>query len=487
MTKRILIESVLACAISGTVCAGEAIDDTWRLLSYPPLDAGYTSLPAPSATIEPSLFEEYSIASPTSLPDIPVASRYEPAEEQWLLGDAFLEEYRLPCSDPMRFCLGGWVAQGYTSNPEDPDNGVNRPVLFNDLANEYLLNQVYVFAEQTWTADDNPWQVGSRVDLSYGYDSHFITVPGLERHQDRTRKWNSENRRNGVALPQAYVEVSSPLAPGVTLKGGHFYAITNYESFAAPANPLYSHSHAFAYGAPFTHTGVLASYQHDQQTTWYAGYTQGWDAWDSPADAWGVLSGFAWHNADRSRELKLVVHAGDDVTATLENKVPRTGSRYAAWLIYQQQLHPELRYVMTTHFGNQEDGVIVVNLGPSTITHQDAQWYGIAQYLVWQIDPRRRALLRFEWFRDEDLSRHAMPIRFVPGGPVLTGGNLWELTVGMNCLLGKRFTVRPEIRYDWTDVRSNESAPGGLSASDSLSGRLDAGQLTLAADLIWLF
>lgn len=477
--------------MSCTAYADEPLDNTSLGLKFPLLDAGPTPLPEPVYWGDPISLEAFPVGLPSCPPDAMPATTPDTAllapEWRWLLGDAFLDQYCSGRPGAQRHCVGGWAAQGYTLSPDDPDTGTNRPVLFNDLADEYLLNQVYVFADQRWTDRDHPWQVRTRVDLTYGYDTHFVTVPGLERHQDRTKKWNSEAARNGIGLPQAYIEVSSPVAPAVTLKGGHFYAISNYETFAAPANPLYSHAYAYVYGAPFTHTGVLASYEFDEQSTWYAGYTRGWDAWDSPADAWGTLCGFSWHNTDQSRALKLVVHAGEDVTATLENNVPRTGSRYAAWLIYQQQLHPALRYVTTTHFGNQEDGVIVVNLGPSTITHQDAQWYGIAQYFLWQVDPRRRAVLRFEWFRDEDLSRHAMPIRFNPGGPVLTGGNLYALTVGMNCLLGKRFTVRPEIRYDWTDVRGNPSAPGAAAASEALNGRLENGQLTLAADLVWFF
>jgi len=80
-------------------------------------------------------------------------------------------------------------------------------VLFNDRSNDYFLNQLYLFIERPILADGSGWDIGGRIDVNYGTDSRFITVPGLERHRDDTPKWNSETDRYGMAIPQAFIEV----------------------------------------------------------------------------------------------------------------------------------------------------------------------------------------------------------------------------------------------------------------------------------------
>ncbi|MEW4561032.1 outer membrane beta-barrel protein [Bremerella sp. JC770] len=399
-----------------------------------------------------------------------------------------IESWELPDVSPWPWIRSGfWLDQGYTANPSRPTNGLNRPVIFNDRANEYLMNQFYVFSEVDLWTGDNGAHAMLRGDVSYGYDSHFITSAGLERHRDRTHKWNTETDNYGLSLPQAFVDLKSPDDWGLSLRVGHFYSIAGYESFAAPTNFFYSHSYGFSYGTPFTQTGALATYSPHANLTLYGGYSQGWDAWNSLGTDWGVVLGAEFHDTERDHLLKVVAQAGEDVTNTISQGKPISGGRQAVFVVYEHQLSPQTRYVASGVFGNQQDAVAVVNIVPRTITFDDAQWYGVCQYLIWDPGDWYSAAIRFEWFADAGHSRISTPVDFNPGGPVFTGVNYFALTGGTNIRLTPNVLLRPEIRWDWSDVRGSASVPGGDPAVRAFGDRTHGSQITFGFDVIMQF
>ena len=91
------------------------------------------------------------------------------------------------------FAFYGWLAQGFTINPDDPNDRFNGPLTFNDRSNEYQLNQLYFAFENIVDRCGCDWDLGGRVDLLYGTDYFFTQAAGLETHSDGTPKWNSPN------------------------------------------------------------------------------------------------------------------------------------------------------------------------------------------------------------------------------------------------------------------------------------------------------
>ncbi|WP_419581424.1 outer membrane beta-barrel protein [Stieleria magnilauensis] len=381
--------------------------------------------------------------------------------------------------------LGGWFAQGFTGNVNRPSNGLNRPVVFNDLANKFSLHQAYLHARTDLYSQGNDWSLIAGLDVNYGYDSQYLTVPGLERHQDGTRKLNSEDSDYGLSFPQLFFELRTKLGDRpLTLKLGRFLSLTSSESLASPANALYSHSYSFSYANPFTQSGVLAAYQTSPGTTWFLGYNQGWDNWRSRSNRWGILSGIALQDAADHHEFRFFAHLGEDLTNALTNSTPITGSRNSFHATYRRALHRRLRYVVDAVAGSQEDAVIVVHPAISQVSFRTARWYGLTQYLHWTASDRTRASLRVEWFRDADHSRIGTPVEFDPGGLVLNGGDYFGLTAGCQTRLFPNVLLRPEIRWDWSNTRGSGTVPGGDPSVRAFGDRTDAEQLTLAADFI---
>ena len=379
--------------------------------------------------------------------------------------------------------IGGWLAGGILGNPDDR---FNTPVLFNDRANDFLLNQFYLFAENAVDASGNRWDVGGRVDLTYGTDSRFVTVAGLERNRDNTPRWNSDTDRYGLALPQAYLELAAPAANGLTLKLGHFYSILGTESFPAPYNFFYTHSYAFLYGQPFTYTGALGTYRPNELVTMQLGYTQGWDAWNKLSNPYGVLGRFALTSRDQRTSLAATINSGEDVTGVTAGE-PLDADRHLLNLVFAHWLTERLQYVMQGDIGYQEDGEVIVQSGPGTISFDSAKWGGIVSYLFYQWNQSLFSGLRLEWFNDNNQSRLGIPIVFDPGGPALDGGNYYALTAGLNWMPNNNLILRPEIRWDWSDLKGNGAVPGGDPSIRAFENHTSANQFTLGADLIVLF
>ena len=361
------------------------------------------------------------------------------------------------------FFVRGWLSQGFPWNPDSPSNNFNLPTTFNDRANEYQLNQLYVSMGIDAERSAIDWDIGGQVDLLYGTDYFFTTSLGLETHDDGTPRWNSDGPRNGggaalygLAMPQLFAELWAPVGNGVSLKFGHFYTTLGHEVVAAPDNFFYSHAYTMQYGEPFTHTGFLATTEVTDGVTVHGGFTRGWDNWEDPGSDLSFLGGVQldW---DRT-SLAYAVHIGDEDILGDD-----TRSTYS--LVLTHHLSDQMRYIFQHDFGYQENG--------APISLDTAKWYGINQYLIVDLCDTLSVGNRFEWFRDHNNAR-------VLGAPA-EGGNYFNYTFGLNWRPMPNMVVRPELRWDWSDV----TPPFGLNGVyDDFS---DKNQFTLGMDVILSF
>ena len=103
----------------------------------------------------------------------------------------------------------------------------------------------------------------------------------------------------------------APLGNGLSTKVGHFYGLTNYESVMATKNFFYSHSMSFMWDGPFTHTGVLPTYQLDDNFEVTAGGVMGWNNVNAYMSVWNFLGKFAWTSDDKGTNASFAIIAGD--------------------------------------------------------------------------------------------------------------------------------------------------------------------------------
>jgi len=379
--------------------------------------------------------------------------------------------------------IGGWLEQGFTWNPDSPDNRSNFPITFNDRANEYQMNQLYLFVERPIDPLGCCWDIGGRVDLLYGTDYYFVEADGLEREQNGAEKWNSEDgprwqfgpaRMYGLAMPQAYVEVFAPIGSGVSLKLGHFYTILGYESPRPLMNFFYSHSLMFQYAQPITHTGALASYRIGDQIRVYSGLTLGWDNFSNPNDGLAYISRVEWTSCDQRTTVVFASSFGDDSMG-----VDYEVDRYFYTVMLSRKIGERLVVAGKWDWGHdkaESTGSVLEDLLLEELGVADVEWYGAMIQAVYEINRCWAAGVRLEWMRDDN------NVRIIPAGGFVEGANYWAVTVGLNYSPHPNLLIRPELRWDWSDM--DLRAIDLVGAYDDFS---DKNQFTAAVDAIIAF
>jgi len=363
-------------------------------------------------------------------------------------------------------CVRGWIEQGVTFNSDSPTNRFNTPVTFNDRSNEYELNQLYMILEHPVDTHSGTVNLGGRADFLWGTDYFFTESFGLEKRLDGTQRWNSNNGPRGagagmygLAMPQLYAEAFLPIWQGMKIKLGHFYTIMGYESVMAPENFFYSHSYSMQYGEPFTHTGALATFQASRGMVLQAGFHRGWNAWEDNNDQLSFLGGFKLRSLDDRTTFAFTITNGhEDADADF--------SRTAISMVLRREIDACTSYVFQYDLGREEGASV----------GGDAQWYGLTHYLYYQMSPTTELGMRVEWFNDRDNAR----VLGIADGSA-SGEDYGEVTLGVNWHPCGNVLLRPELRWDVSNVRPPFGA-GGM-----FDGFTSRNQFLAAVDMIWHF
>lgn len=323
------------------------------------------------------------------------------------------------------FDVRGWISAGGTLNTNDDNGHYNGPVSFNDRANNAGLDQLYLIMERPIIKNGNDFDIGGRFDMMYGQDAAYTFARGW----DEEITADGTSRYYKLALPQLYAEANLPIGSGLSVKAGHFYTLLGYEVVTAPDNFFYSHSYSMQYGEPFTHFGVLSSYQISEGLTGTAGIVKGWDNLEDDGDGNGAFLGGITANPTDSTTVAFSVVSGNEGTDT---------NRTAYSAVVTQLLSDKWSYVLQHDFGYQE--------ALSGEKHQN--WYSLANYLIYGVNEWLSLAGRAEWFKDSEGVRVAGLRSGVGGVPA----DYYALSLGANIKMCDLFVFRPEIRWDHQDA-----------------------------------
>ena len=384
--------------------------------------------------------------------------------EQWKLCDD-------PCLKAKNITFAGYAAQSYTWNPSNPIDRFNGPVTWTDRANEYQLNQLYLYGEKATNTGGCGTDWGWRADVMVGTDYRFNTESGLETRGalEFQNPKISTQRFYGTAFTQFYAEYA---VDDLKIKVGHWYAPVGYEVVMTNANFFPSLPMTFQYGEPFTMTGVVGTYQLNADTSIVAGVTHGWDNFDNVANPHaGFIGGYNEKFSDGGA-LALANTIGNEPNANASSSQSSTSFRYLQTNVYSRPLKSisdKLNWVAQSDYGYQSNALA---------NGHTAQWYGLNQYLTYGI--------RYEWFRDQDGYRVGGFLGDTPTGSTRGlstsrsnyAGSFYEITAGANWKYSANTMLRPYVRFDWfsgtsgNPVAGNPNRPydGGYGNSQTLLG-----------------
>lgn len=362
--------------------------------------------------------------------------------------------------------VNGWANGGIVYNTSNPDSRFNGPYSAIDRSAEFMLNQAYLSVSQGLPTDDIGF--GYRADALFGIDHNLAQSRGFETDRDFGQRWNGQFY--GLALPQLYAEVGNQ---ALALKLGHFYSPLGYEVLPATGNFFYTHSYSYQFGQPFTHWGGVLHSQVSKTVSAYAGLVNGWDTFTGRRNNLNLLAGVKYEDASGLWWTSFGLVTGEELSnpAGLPGITAADGNRSRYSFLFG--LTPggacgRWEYVFHHYYGFQENGTAAGFL---------ARWYGIDQYLYYRATDKLRVGGRFEWFRDEDGTRVGVNGRAAnPNRPPLPG-NYFALTGGLNYSPVCNFTIRPEVRMDFTSDTNRRPFNDGRKAQ----------QYLFACDLIWQF
>ncbi len=377
--------------------------------------------------------------------------------------------------------LTGWIDGGFMGNPQNPTNHFNGPVTFTDR-DDGQLNQFYGVLQRT-PADMSKncgLFIGGDIDFFWGSDYFFTTAAGLDGTKiGNVPRWYSQSdRQYGYAMPQAYVETDYD---DLKIKWGHFYTIIGYEVVPAVGNFFYTHSYTMQYGEPFTHTGMLASRNIDDNWSWSAGVVAGWNDFDLE-DGAQFMGGITYADKDYG-SLSFSIISGNESDINVPGVGPES-NRTMYSLVWSRNLTSRWTYVLQHDLGVQQN-----TEGFNAVDSKRADWYGVNQYLFYKINCCWTFGWRFEWFDD-------------PQGYVVTGlrpgntdarfrfpGSFYETSVGLDYKPNGNVTFRGELRYDWYDGQGGFTSPAvpGAPPNQPYNDNLDKNQLLLGVDMIVQF
>jgi hypothetical protein len=325
--------------------------------------------------------------------------------------------------------IRGWLDQGYTWNPDSPTNRSNLPVGYNDRSNDYMLNQLYFIAERVTKTDGCGWDVGGRVDMLYGTDRRFVTAAGFDSN------WNGVSPTTGLAMPQLYGDLA---LNDLIVRVGHILAPCGFENVMAPENFFYSHTYEFLYEQPTTLTGGQLIYKINDRLTTNAGIDTGWNDFTDVSNKLNYYGGFNWTNKCQTRTFALEIFSGAQFAGVNSNRV-------LVNTVFTQKLGKKWKYALETNLASENNSPVAFG-GP-----RDASWYGIANYLFYEVNECWSWGMRYEWTEDRNGA-------VIPSGAVLATGlpaDYNALTAGVNYKPNKNVVFRSEVRGDWATMLVN--------------------------------
>jgi hypothetical protein len=281
-----------------------------------------------------------------------------------------------PTPEP-RFKIYGWVEGGITFNPDNPNNRQNFGRLFDDRANELLLNQAVITIERTLASAPAGLDWGFKLQFMYGSDARFIHSLGLF---DRTA-----NEILQPDLVEAYLSLHLPLITdgGLDLKLGKFVTLEGAETIDPRSNFFYSHTYIFNFGIPFNHTGVLAAWHATSHLDLYAGLTRGVNtSIDDNNDSLAFHGGVGLNLLDGKLTALASTHIGPETVNDNHD------NRYLSDITITAKPAKNFASITDLNFIYDEAA--------------DASGYGVAQYFIYTINDLFSIGVRGEIWRDAD-------------------------------------------------------------------------------------
>ncbi len=344
-----------------------------------------------------------------------------------------------------RISASGWIEGSYSPSTNSVSNA---PVTWNDRANQFLLNQLWLRLERAVDTESKDVSFGWRVDTLYGTDYRFTLPRGL---------WNSQllsssGKQNlyGVDLIQFYANAYIPdWFQGTDVRAGRLFTPFGYESLEGVSTPFVSRSYAFNFCPPFTHMGIQVAPTFNDNWSGKFMFANGNDVFIGDPSQEARFVGAITHTSDDKNTVQTFgtsigrgkFDAGDPfnpATAGLMSEPAGRNNINVFDYVLSRKFNDKASYAFEAIYGYQTG--VPTNVPGGIIrldrTSGTAHWGSIVNYLFYNFTDKFTGITRLEFFNDNEGQRTGFE------------GLYTSVTVGAQWKPTSALMIRPEIRYD---------------------------------------
>jgi Putative beta-barrel porin-2, OmpL-like. bbp2 len=295
--------------------------------------------------------------------------------------------------------LSAQIEGGITANPGTPDSGVNFGRLFDDRANQPLLNQVLLTANKPLDPKATGFDWGFKLQFMYGSDARYTHFLGV------FDQYNGPDDRNQFDIVEAngLLHLPFPTDGGMDVKFGMYSTPLGYETIDPSTNPFYSHSYIFNFGLPLKHTGVLTTTHVTPLVDIYLGVDSGENTTigcckaDNNGSAAGI-AGFGLNMLDGNLTLLVLSHMGPENPSIGLSPLYNANQymRYENDTVLTWKVSDAITLVTEANW-IRDDFLGIIRTGKPS----PANGYGIAQYFSYTISDTATFNARGEVWRDD--------------------------------------------------------------------------------------
>ena len=355
----------------------------------------------------------------------------------------------------------GWIAAGITGNSNgsgnryvdqsDNDNPFGRRKLTALSGNSYLLGtqQPADFkVNQLWLGMVKPLDTrhgfdwGFQVDAVYGTDGVYAQSFG-----NRTFDYDWGREDYDFAIAQLCGEVGYKKWK---LRVGKFGSLMVHEQFPAAMNFFNSHPYS-CYSTPLHFSGAMLDYEANKQLTLSGGWTTGSNGGFENRFGDNGFFGKATFRPTNALSITYNVYVGQSIGGRYREY--RRQDDFTQSVVVSYKISSRMTYNADWHWSDNK------RYEPDARSRA----YGVNQDLIYAVNQKWSVGMRFEWLYNR-------------GGlfdsPDISGGegtDIFALTYAVNWSPTKWFTLKPEIRYDWSTYANGFKPFANGTSAEQLS------------------
>lgn len=352
------------------------------------------------------------------------------------------------------FEQAGLSARGYTNANYTVSNLTgqsvarnNLPQAMNYMGNQFLLEQSSLTVEKLLDYEKQEFQWGFNLTALVGSDYRFTVSNNLADSQLRMNQ-GLPNTYGIDPMTQGYVNVWLPgIGDGTEVKIGKFWTPIFNESIDPTLNRTVSRATTFM-NNPFTHTGVLATTKLNDRWTMNNGAVMGADVFFGPVARFNYLGGIKWESEGAKDSIAFNTMIGPAEYLQGLN----AGNNFNEFeILYSHNFNEKWNYTLDMLYDYQNNivGNVVSRDGSARVINSEwANWFGIVQYLTYNINDKWSTTSRVEFFDDSKGVKTGYEGLY----SIFTQALTWKIKDG--------FWFRTEVRYDYAQSRAFQGQHG---------------------------